>query len=121
MTTEPAKAKFLKLVAKMRRLQQQYFSSRSRLILGEAKAVEREVDAEIARLEPLISLYESNARHFSNCELLGDLFLSFGGEKFDIGSTVTPHLRSEDNLQSFEVVNSDNTARYRIVFKVEEM
>jgi hypothetical protein len=121
MTTETGKAQFLKLVAKMRRLQQQYFNGRSRLVLGEAKAAEREVDAEIARLEPLISVYENNARHFSNCQLLGDLFLSFGGEKFEMGSTITPHLRREDDLNSFEVVNSDNTTRYRIVFKVEEM
>ena len=42
---------FFDKVALMRKLQKEYFRTRSKTALNQSKAVEREVDAEIARVE----------------------------------------------------------------------
>lgn len=45
---------FFSKVALMRQLQQEYFKTRSKSILDECKTVEREVDAEIKRVNAII-------------------------------------------------------------------
>ena len=45
---------FFNKVALMRKLQQEYFKTRSKSILNECKMVEREVDAEIKRVNAII-------------------------------------------------------------------
>ena len=44
---------FFDKVALMRKLQKEYFRTRSKTALNQSKAVEREVDAEIARVHDL--------------------------------------------------------------------
>lgn len=45
---------FFSKVALMRQLQQEYFKTRSKSVLNECKTVEREVDAEIKRVNAII-------------------------------------------------------------------
>lgn len=45
---------FFNKVDLMRKLQQEYFKTRSKSVLTECKAVEREVDAEIKRVNAII-------------------------------------------------------------------
>lgn len=45
---------FFDKVALMRKLQKEYFRTRSKTALNQSKAVEREVDAEIARVHDVI-------------------------------------------------------------------
>ena len=45
---------FFNKVALMRQLQQEYFKIRSKSILDECKTIEREVDAEIKRVNAII-------------------------------------------------------------------
>lgn len=45
---------FFDLVARMRRSQKEYQTSRSRLYLRESKELERRVDAEIERVEKML-------------------------------------------------------------------
>lgn len=45
---------FFSKVALMRQLQQEYFKTRSKSILADCKTVEREVDAEIKRVNAII-------------------------------------------------------------------
>lgn len=45
---------FFSKVALMRQLQQEYFKTRSKSVLTECKTVEREVDAEIKRVNAII-------------------------------------------------------------------
>lgn len=44
---------FFDKVVEMRRLQKEYFKSRSHLILEKSKAVEREIDQEIKRVQDI--------------------------------------------------------------------
>lgn len=45
---------FFEKVALMRRLQQEYFKTRSKTVLEQCKAVEKEVDVEIKRVNAII-------------------------------------------------------------------
>ncbi len=45
---------FFEKVALMRRLQQEYFKTRSKSVLEQCKVVEREVDVEIKRVNAII-------------------------------------------------------------------
>lgn len=51
---------FFNKVALMRRLQKEYFKTRSKSILSECKAIEREIDAEIKRVNAIIQTKEQN-------------------------------------------------------------
>jgi hypothetical protein len=45
---------FFDLVAKMRRKQKDYFATRSKAVLQESKALEKQVDDEIKRVEDIL-------------------------------------------------------------------
>ena len=45
---------FFEKVALMRRLQQEYFKTRSKTVLEQCKAVEKEVDVEIKRVNAIL-------------------------------------------------------------------
>lgn len=47
---------FFNKVALMRKLQKEYFRTRSRAALTQSKAVEREVDAEISRVQKIVGV-----------------------------------------------------------------
>ena len=49
---------FFNKVALMRRLQKEYFKTRSKSILSECKAIEREIDTEIRRVNAIIQTKE---------------------------------------------------------------
>ena len=51
---------FFNKVALMRRLQKEYFKTRSKSILSECKAIEREVDTEIRRVNAILQTNEQN-------------------------------------------------------------
>lgn len=51
---------FFNKVALMRRLQKEYFKTRSKSILPECKAIEREIDAEIKRVNAILQTNEQN-------------------------------------------------------------
>ena len=51
---------FFNKVALMRRLQKEYFKTRSTPVLSECKAIEREIDAEIKRVNAIIQTKEQN-------------------------------------------------------------
>lgn len=51
---------FFNKVALMRRLQKEYFKTRSKSILSECKAIEREIDTEIKRVNAIIQTNEQN-------------------------------------------------------------
>ena len=51
---------FFNKVALMRRLQKEYFKTRSKSVLAECKAIEREVDTEIRRVNAIIQTKEQN-------------------------------------------------------------
>lgn len=51
---------FFNKVALMRRLQKEYFKTRSKSILSECKAIEREIDTEIKRVNTIIQTKEQN-------------------------------------------------------------
>jgi hypothetical protein len=51
---------FFNKVALMRRLQKEYFKTRSKPVLSECKAIEREIDAEIKRVNAIIQTKEQN-------------------------------------------------------------
>lgn len=44
----------------MRRLQKEYFKTRSKSILSECKAIEREIDTEIKRVNAILQTNEQN-------------------------------------------------------------
>ena len=46
---------FYKLVVRMRKAQKNYFATRTKTALDESKALEREVDAEIKRVEDVLN------------------------------------------------------------------
>lgn len=51
---------FFNKVALMRRLQKEYFKTRSKSILSECKTIEREIDTEIKRVNAIIETKEQN-------------------------------------------------------------
>lgn len=51
---------FFNKVAFMRQLQKEYFKTRSKSILSECKAIEREIDTEIRRVNAIIQTKEQN-------------------------------------------------------------
>ena len=51
---------FFNKVALMRRLQKEYFKTRSKSILSECKAIEREIDTEIKRVNAILQTNEQN-------------------------------------------------------------
>lgn len=51
---------FFNKVALMRRLQKEYFKTRSKSVLLECKAIERDIDAEIKRVNTIIQTKEQN-------------------------------------------------------------
>lgn len=51
---------FFKKVAFMRQLQKEYFNTRSKSVLAECKAIEREVDTEIRRVNAILQTNEQN-------------------------------------------------------------
>ena len=51
---------FFNKVALMRRLQKEYFKTRSKSVLSECKAIEREVDTEIRRVNAIIQTKEQS-------------------------------------------------------------
>jgi len=51
---------FFNKVALMRRLQKEYFKTRSKSILSECKAIEREIDTEIKRVNAILQTKEQN-------------------------------------------------------------
>lgn len=51
---------FFNKVAFMRQLQKEYFKTRSKSVLSECKAIEREVDTEIRRVNAIIQTKEQN-------------------------------------------------------------
>ena len=51
---------FFNKVALMRWLQKEYFKTRSKSILSECKAIEREIDTEIKRVNAIIQSKEQN-------------------------------------------------------------
>ena len=51
---------FFNKVALMRRLQKEYFKTRSKSVLSECKAIEREINAEIKRVNAIIQTKEQN-------------------------------------------------------------
>nr|DAJ69437.1 MAG TPA: hypothetical protein [Caudoviricetes sp.]DAK17576.1 MAG TPA: hypothetical protein [Caudoviricetes sp.] len=51
---------FFNKVALMRRLQKEYFKTRSKSTLSECKAIEREIDTEIKRVNAIIQTKEQN-------------------------------------------------------------
>ena len=51
---------FFNKVAFMRQLQKEYFNTRSKSVLAECKAIEREVDTEIRRVNAIIQTKEQN-------------------------------------------------------------
>lgn len=51
---------FFNKVAFMRQLQKEYFNTRSKSTLSECKAIEREIDTEIKRVNAIIQTKEQN-------------------------------------------------------------
>lgn len=51
---------FFNKVAFMRQLQKEYFKTRSKSTLSECKAIEREIDTEIRRVNAIIQTKEQN-------------------------------------------------------------
>lgn len=51
---------FFNKVAFMRQLQKEYFNTRSKSVLAECKAIEREIDTEIKRVNAIIQTKEQN-------------------------------------------------------------
>lgn len=51
---------FFNKVALMRRLQKEYFKTRSKSVLSECKAIERDIDNEIKRVNAIIQTKEQN-------------------------------------------------------------
>lgn len=51
---------FFDKVALMRRLQKEYFKTRSKSVLSECKAIERDIDTEIKRVNAIIQTKEQN-------------------------------------------------------------
>ena len=51
---------FFNKVALMRRLQKEYFKTRSKSTLSECKAIEREIDTEIRRVNAIIQTKEQS-------------------------------------------------------------
>lgn len=51
---------FFSKVAFMRQLQKEYFNTRSKSVLAECKAIEREIDTEIKRVNAIIQTKEQN-------------------------------------------------------------
>lgn len=51
---------FFNKVALMRRLQKEYFKTRSKSVLSDCKAIEREVDTEIRRVNAILQTNEQN-------------------------------------------------------------
>ena len=51
---------FFNKVAFMRQLQKEYFNTRSKSVLAECKTIEREIDAEIKRVNAIIQTKEQN-------------------------------------------------------------
>ena len=57
-----------------------------------------------------------------DCTQLGEIFLKIEGGKYHIASPIYDHeYVDEIVVKAFEVANEDNTARYRIVFDIEEI
>jgi hypothetical protein len=107
---------FIKLVGQMRGFQSEFFATRNRTVLARAKDSERLVDRALQKLAP-----SADDNYDRDCKQLGELFLNFDGERFEFASLIVPHPGLETNLQSLEVANGDNTSRYRILFKIEEV
>ena len=58
-TTQPRtmnSREFFDKVALMRRLQREYFKTRSKTLLDKSKAIEKEVDAEIERVNAILGI-----------------------------------------------------------------
>lgn len=51
---------FFTKVAFMRQLQKEYFKTRSKSVLSECKAIEREIDTEIKRVNAIMQTNEQN-------------------------------------------------------------
>ena len=51
---------FFNKVAFMRQLKKEYFNTRSKSVLAECKAIEREIDTEIKRVNAIIQTKEQN-------------------------------------------------------------
>lgn len=51
---------FFNKVALMRRLQKEYFKTRSKSVLSECKEIERDIDTEIKRVNAIIQSKEQN-------------------------------------------------------------
>lgn len=60
---------FFDKVSLMRRLQCEYFKTRSRSVLQQSKAVEREIDAEIERVQKLLGITTPT---YTQSSLFGD-------------------------------------------------
>ena len=110
---------FFDKVALMRKLQKEYFRTRSKTALNQSKAVEREVDAEIARVHDCL-LYPNNGTYLRRAHhgRAGRGIHGFGaGHKFpDLMGISTPTMRmglyrNPPSLQrlSEEVVLAANT------------
>lgn len=54
---------FFEKVALMRRMQREYFKTRSSAVLGKSKALEREVDAEIERVNAILGIRQPSEQN----------------------------------------------------------
>ncbi len=54
---------FFEKVALMRRMQREYFKTRSNTALGKSKALEREVDAEIERVNAILGIRQPSEQN----------------------------------------------------------
>lgn len=54
---------FFDKVALMRRLQREYFKTRSKTVLDKSKAIEKEVDAEIERVNAILGIRQPSEQN----------------------------------------------------------
>jgi hypothetical protein len=112
-------AEFIELVAKMRIAQKNYFKTRSKDVLIQSKNLEQQLDKAIGQIS---SRTEQERLFDRDCVQLGEIFLNINRQKYVIASAIGPRMLGPFcEMQSFEVVNVDNTSRYRIIFTVEEV
>lgn len=65
-TTQPRamnSREFFDKVALMRRLQREYFKTRSKTVLDKSKAIEKEVDAEIERVNAILGIRQPSEQN----------------------------------------------------------
>lgn len=63
---------FFDKVALMRKLQKEYFKSRSSTILRQSKAIEKEVDTEIARVNAILGYQPKSENEYRQQSLFND-------------------------------------------------